>query len=147
MGFLRRKKSKAYSASGSRMIVPGLGILTANIQSVDKIVIKPNQRVGNVLPTPTPTPEPTPTPNPYTITAGVTTTTDNQILSSFRFDVLEGTSTDISIDWGDNSTIEYGSISSITNFPHTYEFAGNYIIGIIFSNPENVYEIRINQND
>ena len=50
MGFLKRQKSATYSASGSRMIVPGLGILTANIQNGDKIQIKPNQMVGDVLP-------------------------------------------------------------------------------------------------
>jgi len=48
MGFLRRKKSKAYSASGSRMIVPGLGILTAIIQNGDKVQIKPNETVGDI---------------------------------------------------------------------------------------------------
>jgi uncharacterized protein (DUF362 family) len=48
MGFLKRQKSGTYSASGSRMIVPGLGILTAIIQNGDKVQIKPNETVGDI---------------------------------------------------------------------------------------------------
>jgi len=62
MGYFKRKKSKTYNA-GTRMIIPGLGILTANIQNGDKLRIKPNQPLNNVLPTPTPTPSKTPSPS------------------------------------------------------------------------------------
>jgi len=64
MGFLKRQKSGTYSASGSRMIVPGLGILTANIQNGDKVQIKPNQMVGEISPSATPSPTPPVTPTP-----------------------------------------------------------------------------------
>ena len=47
MGFLKRQKSNTYNA-GTRMIVPGLGILTAIIQKGDKIQIKPNETTGTI---------------------------------------------------------------------------------------------------
>lgn len=52
MAFIKREKSGKHNA-GTRMIVPGLGILTVNMENGDKIRIKPNQLVGDVLPPPT----------------------------------------------------------------------------------------------
>ena len=62
MGYFKRRKSKTYN-DGTRMIIPGLGILTANIQNSDKLRIKPNKSLNNVFPPPTPTPSNTPSPS------------------------------------------------------------------------------------
>lgn len=45
--------------TGSRMIVPGLGLSTYKVQKNDKLSIRKNLYAGSIPPTVTPTPEPT----------------------------------------------------------------------------------------
>jgi len=48
MGLSKRQRTGTYNASGSKMIVPGLGGLRAKIQNGDKVQIKPNETVGDI---------------------------------------------------------------------------------------------------
>jgi len=107
MGYFKRRKSKTYNA-GTRMIIPGLGILTANIQSVDKLRIKPNQPLNNVLPTPTPTPSKTPSPS----TAPANTPTPTPTPSSTPTNVY-------------NITVRLLSQSNFNNFVTIYTSTNN----------------------
>jgi hypothetical protein len=63
MGLSKRQRTGTYNASGSRMIVPGLGGLSSKIQNGDKVSIQSNNTIiFEPSPTPSATPPPTPTP-------------------------------------------------------------------------------------
>ena len=156
-------------ANGSRTVVAGQITTGQKVfpntfnQKTNPYDISPEQRqlliIENITPTPsatntptpTPTPVPTPTPttipDPYTITFNINVQNDG---GYFRFgvEVMEDSSTDIIIDWGDGST-DTGTITFPTGevYNHIYSTLGEYKVGIIFSEPLNVFSLYADQND
>ena len=141
MGYFKRKKSKTYNA-GTRMIIPGLGILTANIQNGDKLRIKPNQPLNNVFPPPTPTPSntpppsatpantPTPTPTPsntptnvYYITVfGLNQTPLNELILIYK-------STNSGLTWTSLSYMAPGNVTPSQGGGYSGSGIGNFNSG------------------
>ena len=84
----------------------------------------------------------------YTITFEIEVENDTNF---FRFgvEVIEDASTNITIDWGDGSPTESGTITypNQENFQYTYPTAGNYTVSVLFSEPSDVYAIYADQND
>jgi HSP20 family molecular chaperone IbpA len=57
--------------------------------------------------------------------------------------------TDIIIDWGDGSPLTSGSIEQLSQetYNYSYSSAGNYIVGVIATEPSNIYSVTADQND
>lgn len=158
-------------ANGSRTVVPGQVTtgqkvfpntfnqktnpydLTENQKELLKLLNPTPTPSVTSSPTPTPTPLPTPTPSPTppidpnTIIFNIEVGNDGNY---FRFgvEVIEDSSTDISIEWGDGNT-EEGTIIYPTGevYNHTYSTAGEYRVTVIFSDPLNVFALYADQND
>ena len=167
MGLSFRRRSGRI-ADGSKLIVPGQittgvkvfpnsyeykkGSKNENLGPAQQIIEQENlppTPTPSSTPTPTPTPTPTftPRPDPYTISFNIDVENDGNY---FRFgvEVMEDSSTDIIIDWGDGST-DTGTITFPTGelYNHNYSTSGEYKVGIIFSEPSNVFALYADQND
>lgn len=70
---------------------------------------------------------------------------------NFRFNIgtTDTGTTDIIIDWGDGSPLESGSIEPLSSqtFNYIYSTAGNYIVGVIATEPSSIYSVSADQND
>jgi hypothetical protein len=123
--------------TGSRMIVPGLGLSTYKVQKNDVLSIRKNIYAGSIPPSPTPTPSITPTNTP-TPTVTPTPTPSPIIINTYTINSNGGTYLPLNlvssgsgiIDWGDGNTtvVNLGS----ANYNHTYSspFTGDATVTI-----------------
>jgi hypothetical protein len=130
--------------TGSRMIVPGVGLAVYKVQKNDALSIKKNIYAGSIPPSPTPTPSITPTNTPTptvtptnTPTPSITPTPSPIPMYQFVFSGIGVNSISLSltvtsiggyVDWGDGNTT---SISSYSNsYPHTYSTSYTGVITV-----------------
>jgi hypothetical protein len=126
--------------TGSRMIVPGVGLNIYKVQKNDKFAVKRNQYANSINASPTPTPSFTPTNTP-TPTITPTPTPSPIYVSNYAINVIGGTqlrlilntSLNGTIDWGDSQTSTITPLT--TNYDHTYSgsFTGDINIQILGS--------------
>jgi len=132
--------------TGSRMIVPGVGLNTYRVQKNDKFSIRRNPFANSINASPTPTPSVTPTNTPTpSVTPTQTPTPSSSPLPSPQTFIFSGSSLDeinISlsfdsvsfyaggvINWGDGNTSNISS-SSVTSYSNNYGslYTGNITI-------------------
>lgn len=127
--------------TGSRMIVPGVGLSIYKVQKNDKLFIRKNLYAGSIPPSPTPTPSITPTNTPTpTITPTITPTPspippETITFNATSLDVgsirlgFSSIPTSATIDWGDSTTTTI-STNLATTYNHTYAspYTGNIVV-------------------
>ncbi len=143
--------------TGSRMIVPGVGLNTYRVQKNDKFSIRRNPFANSINASPTPTPSITPTNTPTptitptnTPTPSITPTTSPIPLNQFVFDAIGLDSITFSfiltsiggyVDWGDGNTSSITTLSNSKSHTYSTTYTGqitiNYYGNVTFLNYSN----------